>query len=125
MNDNATKLLEQLAQKLGTTTEYLWKVLLRQAPISATIILLQITAVLVFGWTLWKIHKRLMKVQGDERYSENLYEEWHMGAILPMVIGALLFAGMLCWSLAAVSDAINGYFNPEYWALREILSVVK
>lgn len=37
MNEQTVKLVEQLAQKLGTTTEYLWNVLIKQAPISAAI----------------------------------------------------------------------------------------
>ncbi len=125
MNDNTAKLLEQLAQKLGTTTEYLWRVLLKQAPISATTTLLQIFLILLFGWGLWKIHKRLMKKQGEGNYSENLYEEWEMGAMFPMALGTLIFSIMLVISLFSISDVINGYFNPEYWALKEVLSSLK
>lgn len=39
MEEKTIKLIEQLAQKLGTTTEYLWAVLLKQAPIDATVVL--------------------------------------------------------------------------------------
>lgn len=35
MNEGTERLLTQLAEKLGTTTEYLWAVLLKQAPIDA------------------------------------------------------------------------------------------
>lgn len=122
MNENTTKLLEQLAQKLGTTTEYLWRVLLKQAPISATTTLIQIFLILLFAWGLWKIHKRLMKKKDDGKYSENLYEEWEIGAMVPMILGALIFSIMLVISLFSISDVINGYFNPEYWALKEVLN---
>lgn len=125
MNDNTAKLLEQLAQKLGTTTEYLWRVLLKQAPISATTTLLQIFLILLFGWGLWKIHKRLLKKSGDGNYSENLYEEWGMVAMFPMILGALIFGIMLMISLFSISDVVNGYFNPEYWALKEVLNSLK
>ncbi len=125
MNDNTAKLLKQLAQKLGTTTEYLWRVLLKQAPVSATTTLLQILLILLFGWGLWKVHKHLMKKKGEEKYSENIYEEWGMGAIFPMILGALIFSIMLVISLFSISDIINGYFNPEYWALKELLNTLK
>lgn len=34
MNEQTTKLIEQLAKELGTTAEYLWTVLLKQSPIA-------------------------------------------------------------------------------------------
>ena len=37
MNEATAKLIEELAAKLGTTAEHLWGVLVRQAPISATV----------------------------------------------------------------------------------------
>jgi len=69
MNENTAKLIEQLAQKLGTTSEYLWGVLLKQASISATVTLLKTIAILLFGWFLWKTHKRLLKKESEDRYA--------------------------------------------------------
>ena len=37
MNEQTTILLQKLSESLGTTSEYLWAVLIKQAPISATI----------------------------------------------------------------------------------------
>ena len=125
MNDNnSTKLIEQLAAKFGTTTEYLWGVLLRQAPIDSTINLIQIALVMLFGWFLYKTHKRLMKKDGDGNYARNSYEKYEMGATLPMVIGAIVFAILIFVSFLCIPDIINGYFNPEYWALNKILSTL-
>jgi hypothetical protein len=122
MNDNTAKLLEQLAAKFGTTTEYLWGVLLRQAPINSTINLIQITLVMLFGCFLYKTHKRLMKKDGEGDYAETYYEKYEAGAVMPMVIGAIVFAIFFLASFFCISDVINGYFNPEYWALDKILS---
>ena len=44
MNDQTALLLKQLADKLGTTTEYLWAVLLKQAPITCTV---QLTVIII------------------------------------------------------------------------------
>ncbi len=123
MNDNTTKLLEQLAQKLGTTSEYLWTVLLTQAPISATTTLLQILLILLFGLCLWKVHKRLMKKKDD--FSDNAYDKFGDGVSILMAIGAIVFVGMLVVCIFGIGDVINGYFNPEYWALKEILNSIK
>jgi len=122
MNDNTTKLLEQLAAKFGTTTEYLWRVLLKQAPIDSTINLIQIGLVMLFGWFLYKTHKRLMKKDGEGDYAKTYYEKYEAGAVIPMVIGAIVFAIFFLASFFCIPDVINGYFNPEYWALDKILS---
>jgi len=125
MNDNTTKLIEQLAQKMGTTTEYLWAVLLRQAPIDSTINLIQIILVIFFGLFLYKTHKRLMAKTSDDKYAETNYEKYEMGASLPMVVGAIIFAILILASFFCIGDIINGYFNPEYWALDRVLSTLK
>jgi hypothetical protein len=125
MNETTAKLLEQLAAKLGTTSEYLWGVLLKQAPISATITLFQTLGVVIFGIALWRIHVRLMKKNKEDRYAECGYEKYDMGAVIPMVVGFIVFAILVVACLCSVESVANGYFNPEYWALKEILSSLK
>lgn len=122
MNENVTKLLETLAQKLGTISEYLWRALLKQAPIAATITLIQITLIMLFGWSLYKIHKRLMKKDAN---GDTLYYDHEELAVIPMVMGAFIFGIMFICAFCSIDDVINGYFNPEYWALRDILSSVE
>jgi len=73
MDEKTAQMLEKLAQKLGTTSEYLWGVLLKQAPIAAIIELIGILLCVIFGVFIWRVHKKLMKKESDERYAENLY----------------------------------------------------
>ncbi len=125
MNDNTTKLLEQLAAKLGTTTEYLWRVLLKQAPIEATTTLIQCIIVWIGGIVLYKLHKRFSKKIQTGGYSENAYDKHEVALILPMVIVAIVWGVMFLVTFFCMSDIIVGYFNPEYWALKEVLDSVK
>lgn len=121
MNNDAVKLINQLAQKLGTTSEYLWGVLLKQAPIDATVTLIQITLVGLFGFILYKTHGRLMKKTGDE----SLYEKYELMAIIPMILAAFVFAVLAIVSFVCIGDVVNGYLNPEYWALNRVLLILK
>ena len=125
MDENTAKLIEQLAQKLGTTSEYLWRVLLKQAQIDATTNLIQIVLILLFGWGLYKIHRKLMKKTGNEEYAKNLYYRYEEMASLPMIIGAIVFAIMSIWSFFCISNIVDGYFSPEYWALNKIIYYLK
>lgn len=122
MNEETTKLVEKLASELGTTTEYLWSVLLKQAPIDATVTLIQCVLVLLFGWFLWTLHKRLIKPQTFRGYERSLYDEYEEGAIIPMFFGAIMFVILSVVSFASIGDVVNGYLNPEYWALNKILN---
>ena len=81
MNENTARLLDNLATKLGTTSEYLWSVLLKQAPISGWIAVVEIV-IFVVG----------------------------------IVAIAIIFN---------IHTAIIAFANPEYWALKEVLSSIK
>jgi hypothetical protein len=119
-----TKLIEQIANKLGTTTEYLWGVLVKQAPIQSTITLFQIALVCVFGHILFKIHKRLMQEKKYGWVMESGYEQFST-AIPLMSIAFIIFLFFGISAFFCIADVFNGYFNPEYWALQQILNLIK
>lgn len=115
MNEQTQQLIEKLAEKLGTTAEHLWAVLVRQAPITSTteaIALCIYAAVMVWGYRLVR-----EKTKNDGDWNDNC------GSIaLPWIIwgvGTLILLIALCCSL---SNIVAGFVNPEYWALKEILS---
>lgn len=120
MNDETQKLIEQLAQKLGTTTEYLWSVLLRQAPVDATITLMQILLVIFSGIALYKMNKHFS--DDDNKIS---YDSADVAIVIPMVICAIIWIILAIACFFCIGDVINGYFNPEFWALDYILGLLK
>ena len=122
MDTETVNLLTELAAKLGTTSEYLWEILLRQAPISSTVTLIQIMFTVLSGIFLWRLHKHFSK-KIDKKYS--MYDNstgvleaiMIILSILTLTIGIGLFLG--------IENMLNGYFNPEYWALKQILNILK
>jgi len=123
MNEQTLKLIEQLAQKLGTTSEYLWSVLLKQAPIDATTTLLQFLCIVIFGIVLLKIHFWLAKPEKDERNSRYYNSDGvYQGVMFACVI---IFGILFIMTFCCLGDVVNGYFNPEYWALQHILQYCK
>lgn len=127
MNNQTTELLQQLAQKMGTTVQYLWGILLKQAPIDATITLFQFFIVGILSFLLYKAHRRLLKpIESDDKLSyryDNGYDKYNASAGVPMIIGAIILVTLIMVCLFSIGDVINGYFNPEYWALNRILKV--
>lgn len=122
MDDKTLQALTALANKLGTTAEYLWGVLLRQAPIAGVV-----DIVLMLAWgavaVLWlKVVIRKTKPQAktyDDRYpiaewrEESAFFAW-ASAVLLCVIAALIASCLFKAAAAA-------FFNPEYWALKQII----
>ena len=115
--EDLTIFLEALAEKLGTTGEHLWKVLINQAKISAITDLIWLsiyiplfiigTLIIIKKWTIWY----------------NLCSE---EAQVPFVVfvGTLAFSSviMLIVTLCGIPNIVNGFFNPEYWALDNVVS---
>jgi hypothetical protein len=119
MNDKTLVLLEQLAQKLGTTADFLWGILIKQAFLSALTDLIFLIISVLFGLFLYKIHIKFC--DSENKWS---YYEKEEALAIPMVIAAMLFFVFFLIMLFSCGNIINGLFNPEYWALNKILSSI-
>ena len=122
MNEETTKLLEQLAQKLGTTTEYLWAILVKQAPIDSAITLFQFALIGIFGYALFRTHKWLC---ASEKYEKSRYEYYEEYATYPMAVAFAIFVILAVFAFFCIEEVIYGFLNPEYWALKRVFSLIK
>lgn len=115
MDEKYAQLLETLATKLGTTAEHLWGVLVRQAPISgATNLVLCIIGALL----LWKLitfvnHKTINR---DADWYYERHPAW-------FGVGVVAFAVSI-GILVSIPKIVYAFANPEYWALKQLLSMV-
>lgn len=125
MNEQTTKLLQQLADKLDTTADQLWQVLIEQASYHSIILSINFIAVLITGYILYRIHLKLMsKIQTGE-FSETYYDKYRETVGFPMVIGFTAWVVWFVISITTVGDIFTGFVHPEYWALEEILQIMK
>lgn len=118
MEKETAALIEKLAAKLGTTTEYLWMVLIKQAPLDSTITLFQGLLIALFGWVLWKAHK---KIETKDGYDGRSGLEYSIG----MILCGLVFLTLSLAFFFEIPSVFYGFVNPEYWALQEILDKLK
>lgn len=123
MNEQTEKLIRELAEKLGTTVDHLWGVLIRQAGISGItnlIVCAAWAAMLVWGY---KLIRRKTAVPPKTKENEWPHAEWDAGDGQ-----ALAWA---IWGIATIITAlvvgcnleyiIGALANPEYWALKQIV----
>ena len=116
-----TLFLEKMAEKLGTTTEYLWSILLKQAPIFGYMYFFGGFLILILGLLLYRFHK---KCKANWDVDKTLYDkdEWRWSLNIILLIVFLIVSIM--W-LVNLPRAITSFMNPEYWALQEIIKQIK
>jgi hypothetical protein len=121
MNDNTVILLEQLANKLGTTSEYLWSILLKQAYISAITDLIFVIVIWLSGIILLSLHLYFSGYKRDN----SLYDDYEDFLPMIMIVAALIWTVLFVVSIIIISSIVTAFINPEYWALKQILNAIK
>ena len=121
MDDKTIQILNALAEKLGTTSQYLWGVLLKQAPISGVVSLLSVSAIIIAA-VLWCRFVK-MKTTKPLRTEENHYPsaDWSdEGAELAWISVAIVILLASIATISGINSIVAALFNPEYWALKQI-----
>ena len=115
MDEKTLAAITALANKLGTTAEHLWGVLVKQAPYSAGMdVLCAIAMMAAFLWAFWKYRK----------FDFDDVKEWDSGAVKFFSIVGLFILGLITVGAVegALRNSLAAIFNPEYWALKQLLS---
>jgi hypothetical protein len=122
MNENTEKLVRELAEKLGTTAEHLWGVLMKQAPITAATD--SVIAVIMLG-VLWALYRLVRsKTAAPPKSEDDRYPsaEWREeGAFLSWLILAIYGATTVVVVCCTISTVVTATMNPEYWVLKQLL----
>lgn len=122
MNQETLTALTALANKLGTTAEYLWCVLLKQAPITGAI---DLTILVTLGIATFLVGKFLYKKTSrpkPTRDSPYPQAEWTEGdAAIPWAVFLVLALFVVIFIATNLTLAISALINPDYWALKQIL----
>jgi uncharacterized integral membrane protein len=109
-------LLEQLAAQLNTTVEFLWGVMIRQAQYEFVFFIVGILVILFLYIAIHHVVLRAMiKMEENE-------ENKAMASIIISIIGAFI---LLLYILINGKSAMVALFNPEYWALQQILEFIR
>lgn len=123
MDDKTLQALTALANKLGTTAEYLWSVLLKQAPITGVVDLLVMAAWVAAAAMWFKLVQRKTKkppaTEQDRYPSADWTDEVGIGLAWASVVVVTILVALIIGT--NLSTTIAALFNPEYWALKQIL----
>lgn len=113
------KILTTLADKFGTTVDHLYAIMIKQALIDGIECILAIV-IFAIAFTISAI--RLNKIV-KESNANKARQGWEWDdspclAFITVFLGVLFTVFLIFGGL----NAINAFFNPEYYALKEIIS---
>ena len=123
MDDKTLQALTTLAAKLGTTAEYLWGVLLRQAPITGAVDLL-VCAAWIVGLLAWaRFVNRKTTTPPRTEDDRHPCAEWSDETGVAIAWASVVLAGGIAALVIGsnLSNIVAALANPEYWALKQIL----
>jgi hypothetical protein len=111
MNEEILKRLDALGAKLGVTAQYLWGVLIKQARVEmwtdTAIVCVALVAAGASAWMVRWAHKE------DTSDSEAI-------VIVGSIVGLVASGIAIGYAVAAITEGAN----PEYWALKQVMSAV-
>lgn len=114
MSDEIMQIIDQLSERLQVPAEQIWSALLVQARIEGWIgLVMPVVLSFVLWVTAWRIYAT--KIRGKGLFEVN--EFWGIACMLAAVVAVAIAVVGAC----ASSMSIAGLFNPEYWALKEIM----
>jgi len=121
MNEELAKSLTVLSTKLGTSIEHLWEVLRFQAKATAiqniiifTILIVALTIGVKKVWPLFK-------ADDDSNGYISRSEEFDMIKLL--IIAVCVIFG--CIAFDGIFDGIVYIINPDYYALQQVIKIMK
>jgi hypothetical protein len=122
MTDQVMEILRLLAEKFGTTTEFLWGIMVRQAYVYGitAIICFLVTSILIFGWNwLW------WRAEVDEETSRRDKGDRMFAIFMCRLGGLFLMFLWTCFFLSGMFEVTTALINPEYWAIKQVLGGLK
>ena len=116
MNEKILEALTALANKLGTTAEYLWEVLVKQAVVAGVVSIALAVLFLVSVVLSFILVKKALRVTTEKLGAEDKVLIW--------ALYTLLSCGPAGLAIGCIGKAVTCFVNPEYWALTKIISTL-
>ena len=120
MNKETLDLVRGLADKLGTTAEHLWGVLVKQAPISSAcdlgVLIMAIVSSIII---IFQVSKGQEYQEGKTK-QKFFYEHDELAMGITVISGGVLIISIIIL-IVCFATIMSGFFNPEYWAFKQIV----
>lgn len=116
--ETITKYIDQLAQSLNVASEHVYEALIKQAMVSG---IASIVWAVIFGIaTLIVLYVGFMSAKEEfDRYG------FDHDVFMTLFVTLIATSFVVVPFGLAVENALTALLNPEYWAIKEVLSAIK
>jgi hypothetical protein len=122
--DKVMELLKALAEKLGTTVEFLWGTLVKQAIVVGIFDSIACFFLLIFIFIMVKFavrnYKNSLESHKGDKYTTSM-DCFMEASAVPSILASFATAGFFI----LLYQALTCLLNPEYWALKEVLNAIR
>jgi len=118
MKEEILKRLDALADKLGTSAQFLFNLYVKQAHVQVVNTLTYGVFTLILGVAACYLLHKGISIQTNDELN---WREQNKG-IAPTIVGAILGVVAICFLIAFIDGNLyTALMNPQYWAFKEIL----
>ena len=122
MNEQLQQVLIELCEKLGTTVEHLWTVLIRQSYISGISDVVSILMWTLFCLWSYRLIQKKTTVPPETKANPYPDADWEeAGKVIAWMIWGSMTGIFLMIVGCSLSTIIGALANPEYWALKQLI----
>lgn len=118
MKMDLNQALEQLASAFNTTVEKLYPLLIKQAYVTGVT---NILGILI----MWAVFATLLVILKKHGIKKEKYYGMTDGTFFLLVTTVIISVITVVITVTVGHEAITALINPEYWALKEVLSYIK
>jgi uncharacterized membrane protein YhaH (DUF805 family) len=107
------EILRALAEKFGTTTEFLWTVMIKQSYVTGIThtLTFALSLVCIIFWNLIVWHKNFQDTDNADLYIVINFGK--LFGVFASVMWVFIF-------LATLVEVVTSLINPEYWVLKQV-----
>lgn len=126
MEERAFEYIDAIAANLGVAAEHVYGALLKQAMVSGLRSVVYIIICLAVSYVIIKMFKRIYSdvKEGEDGIFVDSYGV-SLGGVFALIFGGIAIIIMFFAIMSDISNATTALLNPEYWALKEILTTIK
>lgn len=119
--DTLSKLIDTLSIKLGATGKALFEILIKQQYVSGLQSVFDILSLSILLYIWWaKLYPLCMsKLPGVTRSGDS------NGKVPLTIVATILTALAVIFICAAVEEALGHFINPQYYAIKDLMDMVK
>ena len=128
MEEKAFEYIDAIAANLGVAAEHVYGALLKQAMVSGLISVVYIIICMAVGYAVIRLMKRIFTDVKDENSDSIFVDGWRdisAAGIISSFAGGIALIIMFFSIMSDIDNATTALLNPEYWAIKEILTTIK